>query len=297
MLSNTCYSLLLIEGKEDEFLRFRALLADRPGKEYRLRRVRTVESAETLILESGPHSFDLCLLADDAGDDDNLEFISAHSMDSEFPPMALLTRQTNPDLEQLALDAGAMDCLQTSELSPALVERSIRYCIAQHSAKLELVKLATTDPLTGILNRRTLYDLGDKEFDRATRYGHPLSLVLIGVDHFRDVNDTFGYQVGDKVLNSVVSTVLAAIRETDIFGRFGGSEFLLILPHTDLKGASLLAERLGIDIQGQPVIHDGAVIDISLSCGVCALSDQVEFFDELIVAADRALYRQEPGVS
>jgi len=188
-----------------------------------------------------------------------------------------------------------MDVLHLSDLSPTLVERSIRYCVAQHAAKQELVKLATTDALTGILNRRALYDLGDKEFDRATRYGYPLSLLLITVDSFRDVNDTHGHEAGDQVLHALVATVRAAIRETDVFGRFGGSEFLLILPHTDASGAALLAERIKTGMGSEPIRVDDAVIPISLSCGLCALSAQTEFFDEMVVCADRSLYSQPQG--
>ncbi|EIC20352.1 diguanylate cyclase (GGDEF) domain-containing protein [Thiorhodovibrio frisius] len=296
MRSMTSYSVLFVEDNEEDYLQVNALLEQIPGTEYRVRWARTVEDAETLVVESDPQAFDLCLVGDHAGEGAGIRFISAHSADIEFPPMIFLADQADADIDQAALDAGAMDYLHKSELSLSLVERSIRYCVAQHATKQELVKLATIDPLTGILNRRALYDLGDKEFDRATRYGHPLSLLLIAVDRFKDVNGTFGHEVGDKALHSVVATVLAAIRETDVFGRFGGSEFLLILPHTDVGGASLLAERIKDGVKKQPIMQGSAVIELSVSCGVSATSEQAGFFDELVVCADRALYQDKPTV-
>lgn len=291
MHSNIACSLLLIAGSETESIQVSTLLKQLSGKEYRMHWVHTLKDAEALILESEPQAFDLCLVDDETCDGDGIEFIAAHSADIEFPPLVLLTTPAHADLDQAALNAGAMDYLHKPELTPALLERSIRYSISQHAANRQLVKLATTDPLTGVLNRRTLYDLGDKEFDRATRYRYPLSLMLIAVDHFKTVNDTFGTQVGDQVLKLVVQSVIEAIRETDILGRFSGNEFLLILPHTDANGATQLAERCKETIKSQPMAHCDAVINISVSYGVCSLSEEIEFFDELIVCADRSLYQ------
>ncbi|MBK5969706.1 MULTISPECIES: GGDEF domain-containing response regulator [Thiorhodovibrio] len=291
MSSNTSYSLLLIEDNEADYLQIENLLSKIPGHAYRLQRARTAEEAEQAALTSDAHAPDLCLIGSDRDGTDGIAFISAHSADLDFPPLILLTDQPDPRADQDALDAGAMDYLHKSELTPGLLERSIRHSVARHAAKRELVTLATTDPLTGICNRRTLYDRGNQEFDRATRYGHSLSLVLIDIDHFKYVNDTFGHVAGDKVLDSLVSTILAAIRETDIFGRFGGEEFLLILPHTDITGATQLANRIHQGMKNQPVMHDSAIIEVSVSCGVCTSSEKTEFFDELVVCADKALYQ------
>lgn len=292
MRSRPSYSVLHVGPEEGVHRHIEALLAQVSSTKYRLHWSRTLADAESQILEAGPRNIDLCLLENAVGADTCMDFVAMHGADADFPPMVLLREQADANSDQAALEAGAMDVLHLSDLSPALVERSIRYCVAQHAAKQELVKLATTDALTGTLNRRALYELGDKEFDRATRYGHPLGLLLITVDGFREINDTHGHQVGDKVLLALVATVRAAIRETDVFGRFGGSEFLLILPHTDASGAALLAERIKTSMHRQPIQVDDAAIQTSVNCGLCALSEQTEFFDEMVVRADRSLYSQ-----
>ncbi|MDR7414915.1 MAG: GGDEF domain-containing protein [Armatimonadota bacterium] len=145
---------------------------------------------------------------------------------------------------------------------------------------------ANTDPLTGLLNRRGIFIAFDVEAERHRRYGHPLSVVLFDVDHFKRINDRYGHGAGDRVLVSVARTVQGAIRPSDSLARWGGEEFLLLLPETPLRGALELAERLRREIASL-VTEFGPV---SASFGVAAFRP-TDNLGTLVRRADAALYR------
>jgi len=156
--------------------------------------------------------------------------------------------------------------------------------MAQANRKLEL--LATIDPLTEAKNRRAWNEKLAEEWSRATRYGTPLSLVLLDVDKFKTYNDTFGHQAGDEVLRRVAQTAQSAIRVTDFLARYGGEEFALILPNTDAQGALVLAERLRAAIEGAPWKER----PVTASFGIATLDGDMKSSDDLTRAADEALY-------
>lgn len=113
-----------------------------------------------------------------------------------------------------------------------------------HERTEELEKLATIDDLTQIYNRRKFFDLAQSEIDRSTRYQNPLSVIMIDIDHFKDINDQHGHHIGDQTLRLFSKTILSLIRNTDVFGRLGGEEFALILPETPKQAAKEFAERI-----------------------------------------------------
>lgn len=152
------------------------------------------------------------------------------------------------------------------------------------------------DPLTGVFNRRYLERrLGD-EMARTKRYGQELSVLMFDIDRFKQVNDTYGHQSGDMILTSLGQLALGDVRQTDIVSRYGGEEFLVILPSTGLQESSKAAERLRRRVEEYrfPIVptDDGEeTIDITVSLGVAATSGEVESGEQLIKAADEALYR------
>lgn len=164
----------------------------------------------------------------------------------------------------------------------ALVASQLEMKAANH--KLEL--LATIDPLTEAKNRRAWNEKIAEEWSRATRYGTPLSLVLLDVDKFKSYNDTFGHQAGDGVLQLVAQVAHSAIRVTDFFARYGGEEFALVLPNTDAQGALVLAERLRANIESAPWKERG----VTASFGIATLQSDMKSSDDLTRAADEALY-------
>ncbi|WP_423893662.1 diguanylate cyclase [Candidatus Pelagadaptatus aseana] len=146
------------------------------------------------------------------------------------------------------------------------------------------------DGLTGLYNHRTLIELMNREVGRSQRYGEPLSLLMLDLDHFKHINDHYGHGVGDQVLEAVAAEIERLARQTDIAARYGGEEFCLLLPNTPLIGALELAQRLLAAIREVEICIDGKVIGITSSAGVAQWSP-VQSASDFINAADTALYR------
>ena len=156
-------------------------------------------------------------------------------------------------------------------------------------AKMELERLARTDCLTGLFNRQYLMERFEEEIVRAKRYDRPLTAMLIDLDYFKVVNDTHGHLAGDAVLVSAVSSITGILRETDFAGRYGGEEFCVVMPETDIQGAEELAERLRKAMEEtRHILPDGSDLCITCSIGVTEVSSGS--VKETIALADSALY-------
>lgn len=169
----------------------------------------------------------------------------------------------------------------------------VGYTAVDHdvSDKKRIEELSVTDHLTRLFNRLKLDEVLKSEFARAERFNSPLSFILLDVDYFKKVNDTWGHQVGDQVLVAVAQTLRSNIRNVDIAGRWGGEEFVIVSPETDARGAALLAEKLRASIQN---IAFPPVENITCSFGVAQLRPGVGI-EDLIRNADLALYNAKAG--
>jgi diguanylate cyclase (GGDEF)-like protein len=177
------------------------------------------------------------------------------------------------------------------ELSIAQIEMAHRRKIEE-----ELRYWATTDSLTGIANRRHFLDLAEREIQRSRRYCRPLSVLVLDVDHFKAVNDSFGHAAGDETLKAIIRVAVSRLRDTDLLGRLGGEEFGVLLPETDLDGARDLAERLRTAIAAQPVAIGETEVRATVSIGCASLAEvEDEEGDALFARADQALYRAKEG--
>lgn len=155
----------------------------------------------------------------------------------------------------------------------------------------ELEHLSITDGLTHVFNRRFFMERIRQEVKRASRYGNDLSLLMIDIDHFKQVNDTYGHQTGDRVLAGVAGLITSRLRDTDVLARYGGEEFALIATPMDLEGAAALAERLRQLVESQ-VFEEGKSVGVTVSIGVSGWKPFFrENFEALIRTADEALYR------
>ena len=151
--------------------------------------------------------------------------------------------------------------------------------------------LAALDPLTGVANRRSLIAALDRDMARAQRMREPMALMMVDIDHFKNVNDRYGHPAGDKVLCSVVEVLRERVRSQDLVGRYGGEEFMVLLPDTTAKGGYLLAQQLCEAVQALRLEHEGQPIPVTVSIGVYGGRLQPgDHWDMLISAADRALY-------
>jgi diguanylate cyclase (GGDEF)-like protein len=153
----------------------------------------------------------------------------------------------------------------------------------------EVKMLSVKDELTGLYNRRYLYQQGEQEIKKARRYGSSLSLVMLDIDNFKNVNDTYGHIAGDNVLKKLASQCLKILRNIDIASRYGGEEFLFILPETGPSDANAVAERLRKKISSEPIQIEDNNIKITISVGIASLQNDIQNFDQLVANVDRAL--------
>lgn len=156
---------------------------------------------------------------------------------------------------------------------------------------IEMKRQATTDGLTGILNRRAFREEAERAITHATRHRENLALICFDLDHFKAINDTYGHKAGDEVLMDVTAAVKTALRSGDVFGRVGGEEFCVVLPHTDREGAIATAEKLRQAIADIAFEFDGKPVSVTASFGICRMSLVARDLDTLTINADAALYR------
>ena len=155
----------------------------------------------------------------------------------------------------------------------------------------ELEQMATRDPLTGLLNRREMSRVLDEELQRARRYQRPMAVLWVDFDHFKDVNDTYGHAAGDSVLRSISRLLLGSVRSVDSIGRFGGEEFVIVLPEMDLEEAQETAERLRRKVAEEPQpLGNGEAVPLTISVGVAVYPDHGQTASTLCAAADKAMY-------
>ena len=159
-------------------------------------------------------------------------------------------------------------------------------------ANLELEKLAITDGLTGAFNHRQFLARLDDEFNRAKRYGNPLSCIMLDIDYFKSINDAFGHKQGDTVLKEITDIIKNNSRKTDVVARYGGEEFVVLLPQTDRDGAFIQAERLRNAVKGFRCSGQDRCIKVTISLGVSTFpSPEIKKADDLVGMADKALYK------
>ena len=180
-------------------------------------------------------------------------------------------------VEQTELIARVHAALRTKQLEDELLRRNE-----------ELDRLASTDHLTGVYNRRVMGEELTRQVARAKRHGRPFAVVVLDVDHFKAVNDTHGHEAGDAVLVTLTRRVQTRLRAGDLIGRWGGEEFLVVAPEIGLDGAMTLAEDLRATVAAEPVEASGTTIDVTVSAGVATWADETEA--EIVGRADTALY-------
>ena len=158
----------------------------------------------------------------------------------------------------------------------------------QHAADLET--LAAVDWLTGLYNRRHFETLAQAELARSQRYMRPLTVMMMDIDHFKDVNDTYGHATGDRVLQALATVCLATKRDADVIGRIGGEEFALLLPETTDTAAAQFAERLRQQIRDCAPVVEGEKLPITVSIGIAGATLTTSGIQPLLSNADQALY-------
>lgn len=177
-------------------------------------------------------------------------------------------------------------CLIVYDVTEVAVNR-----LQIQAANLQLHEISRTDGLTGLLNRKTWELDAEQEYKRFKRHEHPCSLVMFDIDHFKNINDSYGHPAGDEVIRQTAAAVKSCIRDIDIAGRYGGEEFTIVLSDTDTEGALVVAERIRNKIQELTVHYEDFAIQFTVSLGVALLTQQMANRTAWIDCADKALYQ------
>jgi diguanylate cyclase (GGDEF)-like protein len=256
--------------------------------------VRATGGEEALRL-SAEHELDLLLLDVSMPGTDGYEVCRiVQSRDGAAPPVIFLTANVHSAARVAGLDAGAVDYV-TKPFDPNELRARVRAALRTKARADALSLEAARDALTGILNRSRLELHTLQLVTLARRTQRPFAGVMIDLDLFKEINDTYGHGVGDAVLAEVARRLEGTKREADLLFRYGGDEFLVLLPDTDTKGALAVARRFHAVLSWEPVIvqpGDGLPIEITVSAslGIAAWPDSIDEAGPLIAAADEALY-------
>ena len=280
--------ILLIDDDRLQFRLTQAHFKNFRGESFDLDWAETYEEGLATLLE-GKHV--ACLLDYQLGERNGLELIREAMAAGAHTPIVFLTAESSDRVDIQAMNAGALDYLVKGEISSHTLERSLRYALKLAETLEALRQLATRDQLTGMLNRREFDRIISEEEERSRRFGHPFSLVLLDIDHFKKVNDTHGHQVGDLVLQEVARRVAEGLRSVDRAARFGGEEFALIIMQADRAAALEAAQRACASVTRAPVvIRPDLALKITVSAGAAELPADVATSAELVAGADKALY-------
>lgn len=234
---------------------------------------------------------DLILLDVDMPDMSGFDVCRALKADVELCmiPVLFLSGSGNLADKVQGLDLGAVDYV-TKPFDSFELRARVRAALRNKRLQDLLIEHAQVDPLTGLCNRRALLERLHETWARVQRHGGHLSFIIADVDHFKQINDTYGHSLGDAVLQEIAQSIFSQCRQVDMPARYGGDEFVILVPDENARGAARLAERCRRQIEQAEVSRSGQTVRTTASFGV-ADADGVPTPEALIEEADRALYR------
>ncbi|MGO7337687.1 PleD family two-component system response regulator [Rhizobium leguminosarum] len=262
--------------------------------------VLALSDPQAALFEAAESAFDLVIVNANFDDYDPLRLCSQlRSLErTRFLPILIITEQGADEMVVRALDLGVNDYIIRPVDPNELVARSLtqirrkRYNDRLRASVKQTIELAVTDPLTGLYNRRYLDNHLNVLFNRSMARGRPLSVLITDIDRFKQVNDTYGHDGGDEVLREFSSRVRSTIRGADLACRYGGEEFVVVMPDTSPEIAAAVAERLRAAIESAPFMlkHSGEALSVTASFGIASRIASVLTPGQLMKQADLALY-------
>ncbi len=260
---------------------------------------------QAALFEAAENPFDLVIVNANLEEYDPLRLCShLRSLErTRFLPLLLVTDPGAEETIVRALDIGVNDYIIRPIDPNELVARSLtqikrkRFNDRLRTSVRETIELAVTDGLTGLSNRRYLDNHLKTLFNRAAARGRSLSICMTDIDRFKQVNDTYGHDVGDEVLKEFASRVRSTVRGADLACRYGGEEFVVVMPDTDAAVAAVIAERLRSLIESEPFVlrRAGVTLQITASLGIACNEQGAETPEQLLKQADKALYEAKNG--
>jgi len=290
----------------------------------RMRIKQLLEDEKTTVVqaENGRQGVELfhsegpdCILLDYVMPDmDGIDVLAELIADRDRPPVAgvMLTGSGSESVAVKAMKHGVHDYLVKGEMTPEILHRAIQDAIAKVNAErehgeryehmtqvsqqlaeanAELTQMACKDPLTNLFNRRAMDEYLTQEHERSLRYGHLYNVIMLDIDHFKLFNDAQGHPAGDDCLRQVARSIKQTVRVADVAGRYGGEEFIVLVPHTSLDGTQTLATRIRDAVYDLNIPHPASPTAdrVTVSLGVAA--GLAERWEDIVREADEALYR------
>jgi len=242
---------------------------------------------------SGDREIDAVLLDLRLPDAHGLEGLTTlHSIRPSLP-IVVLTGQSDLGTAIDALKRGANDYLEKVDIQPKTLWRAIRYAIERKQGEIDLLNLANTDPLTGLLNRRAFFVQLEEAIEQSRRSQLSCAVVVFDIDSFKEVNDVFGHRLGDSLLSEIATRVQAQVRKTDSVGRLGGDEFAVVAPNLRTEnGAIEIAEKIRAAVASITSLS-GIAIKANVSIGIAVFPQDNSLADVLVSHADMAMYRSK----
>ncbi len=297
-MSTSPSKILVVDDCREDRYTYRRFLEQSKDLSYTILETKTGEEGLALAREESP----TCIILDyRLSDITGLEFISKFSAypDANYTAIVMLTGQGNEVVAVTALKDGAMDYLVKEHLTAGALCRAVSNAVEKVQMRREmqkrhedLVRESITDELTSVHNRRYTMVRLTEEMDRSKRYSTPLSILMLDLDHFKQVNDQYGHLAGDEVLKNFSNTLTDLSRTTDVVGRFGGEEFIVVLTDTQEHYAHQYAERI-CELLKLLKHKIGPEKDVHVTCsiGVAAYAESLASVSAFIARADSALYK------
>jgi diguanylate cyclase (GGDEF)-like protein len=192
------------------------------------------------------------------------------------------------DEKRREYDTRIAETAKEKEKLQAFFQNMVNHVIDQNRI---LVEQSQKDTLTGILNRSSFEESFELEFKRYQRYHEPFAFIMFDIDHFKRVNDSYGHDAGDRVLHGVASCISGVVRKTDIFARFGGEEFSIIMPNTDLAKGLIVSEKIRSTVERTEFVYEDVIVPITISIGLTIIAPQDQNFRSIYNRVDTLLYR------
>ncbi len=289
--------ILIVEDNPDDHLVYRRYLDSDPAREYA---VATAESGAAGLAEFAANPPDCILLDFNLPDREGLEFLAHLFSAGEDPPVAvvMLTGQGSERVAVAAMKRGVHDYLIKSDIDAQRIWRSIvsamdnvRYRRQRDADRQGLERMAFYDPLTGLGNRNLFRDRLSHALEVAKRNEYELGLLLVDLDRFKAINDSFGHHAGDETLREVARRLRQSLRKADTAVRLGGDEFAAVLETgVSFEGARAAARKI-IEGVRRPIIHESATITVGVSVGIAMFPEHGDDHDALVHHADTAMYQ------
>ncbi|MFC1543138.1 diguanylate cyclase [Candidatus Neomarinimicrobiota bacterium] len=292
-VKNGTLSLLVYDNDEEYRKLIRTILGHSSGLTIDITEAKNDRQMETALKR---HTPDVVILDLNLKGKSGMEWLQ-DIKNQDIAPVVTITGHGDEQIAVEAMKNGAYDYLPKADLTSVQLTRSLtsarekwKSLKEREQLQAELIRMAMYDTLTNLLSRRALLEQAEVERQRTMRYGRHLSLLMIDIDHFKKVNDTYGHIVGDSVLREIAQALKKHTRRSDFVGRYGGEEFLIILPETRLERALVLAEKLRGQVADLAISTNGKVVKgVTVSIGVSEYDNDPNI-DEFINRSDKWLY-------